>query len=94
MALARTAVRIGTEPLAQAIVRGAAKLTITPPTGFESLDGRAARAETAGGTVYLGNQLLMDTQKLALGPLEAEAKRLQGDGRTVVQVAQAGRETL
>ena len=33
----------------------------------------------------------MDTQKLALGPLEAEAKRLQGDGRTVVHVAQAER---
>ena len=30
-------------------------------------------------------------EKLALGPLEAEAKRLQGDGRTVVHVAQAGR---
>ncbi len=77
-------------PLAQAIVRRAAKLTIVPPTGFESLDGMGARAETAAGTVYLGNRLLMDTQKLALGPLEAQAKRLQGDGRTVVHVAQAG----
>jgi Cu2+-exporting ATPase len=50
-----------------------------------------ARAETAGGTVFLGNRLLMDTQKLALGPLEAEATRLQGDGRTVVHVSQAAR---
>ena len=33
----------------------------------------------------------MDTQKLALGRLEAEATRLQGDGRTVVHVSQAGR---
>ena len=39
--------------------------------------------------MYLGNRLLMDTQKLALGPLEAEATRLQGEGRTVVHVAQA-----
>jgi len=60
-------------PLAQAIVRRAAKLTIVAPTGFETLDGMGARAETAGGTVFLGNRLLMDTQKLALGPLEAEA---------------------
>ena len=78
-------------PLAQAILRRAANLTVAAPTGFESLDGMGARAETAGGTVFLGNRLLMDTQKLALGPLEAEAARLQGDGRTVVHVSQAAR---
>jgi len=50
-----------------------------------------AQAETAGGTVFLGNRLLMDTQKFALGALEAEAARLQGEGRTVVHVAQNGR---
>ena len=78
-------------PLAQAILRRASKLTVAAPTGFESLDGMGARAETAGGTVFLGNRLLMDTQKLALGPLEAQATRLQADGRTVVHVSQAGR---
>ena len=78
-------------PLAQAILRRAANLTVAAPTGFESLDGMGARAETAGGTVFLGNRLLMDTQKLALGPLEVEASRLQGDGRTVVHVSQAAR---
>lgn len=78
-------------PLAQAIVRRAAKLTIVAPTDFESLDGMGARAETSNGTVFLGNRLLMDTQKLELGSLEAEATRLQGDGRTVVHVSQAGR---
>ena len=89
---AAAAVEQGSQhPLAQAILRRSAKLTVVAPTGFESLDGMGARAETAGGTVYLGNRLLMDTQKLALGRLEAEATRLQGDGRTVVHVAQAGR---
>ena len=78
-------------PLAQAIVRRASKLTVVAPSDFESLDGMGARAETAGGTVFLGNRLLMDTQKLALGRLEAEATRLQADGRTVVHVSQAGR---
>ncbi|MDP9049826.1 MAG: heavy metal translocating P-type ATPase [Acidobacteriota bacterium] len=78
-------------PLAQAILRRAATLTVAAPTGFQSLDGMGARAETANGTVFLGNRLLMDTQKLALGPLEAEATRLQGDGRTVVHVSQAAR---
>ena len=88
---AAAAVEQGSDhPLAQALVRRAAKLNVGAPTRFESLDGMGARAETAGGTVYLGNRLLMDTQKLALGPLEAQVKRLQGDGRTVVHVAQAG----
>ena len=90
--IAAAAVEQGSaHPLAQAIVRRAAKLTIVAPTDFESLDGMGARAETANGTVFLGNRLLMDTQKLALGSLEAEATRLQGDGRTVVHVSQAGR---
>ena len=89
---AAAAVEQGSDhPLAQAILRRAANLTVAAPTGFESLDGMGARAETAGGTVFLGNRLLMDTQKLALGPLEAEAARLQGDGRTVVHVSQAAR---
>ena len=88
---AAAAVEQGSQhPLAQAVLRRSAKLTVAAPTSFESLDGMGARAETAGGTVFLGNRLLMDTQKLALGRLEAEATRLQGDGRTVVHVAQAG----
>jgi len=88
---AAAAVEQGSQhPLAQAILRRSENLTVAAPTGFEALDGMGARAETAGGTVYLGNRLLMDTQKLALGPLEAEASRLQGDGRTVVHVSQAG----
>jgi len=89
---AAAAVEQGSQhPLAQAILRRASNLTIVAPTGFQSLDGMGARAETTGGTVFLGNRLLMDTQKLALGRLDAEATRLQGDGRTVVHVSQAGR---
>jgi P-type Cu2+ transporter len=89
---AAAAVEQGSDhPLAQAILRRAADLTVAAPTGFESLDGMGARAETEAGTVFLGNRLLMDTQKLALGSLEPEAARLQGDGRTVVHVSQAAR---
>ena len=66
---AAAAVEQGSDhPLAQAIVRRAAKLTVTPPTGFESLDGMGARAETAAGTVYLGNRLLMTTRSSRSGP--------------------------
>jgi Cu2+-exporting ATPase len=78
-------------PLAQAILRKAEKLSVTAPTKFVSLDGMGASAETTDGTVFLGNRLLMDTQKIALGNLESEAARMQEDGRTVVHVALGGR---
>jgi Cu2+-exporting ATPase len=90
--LAAAAVEQGSaHPLAQAILRRASKLKVIAPTGFKNIDGQGAQAQTAAGTVFLGNRLLMDTQKLALGPLEADAARLQGEGRTVVHVAQNGK---
>jgi Cu2+-exporting ATPase len=90
--LAAAAVEQGSaHPLAQAVLRRAAKLKVVAPTDFKSIDGQGAQAQTAAGTVFLGNRLLMDTQKLALGALEADATRLQGEGRTVVHVAQNGK---
>jgi Cu2+-exporting ATPase len=90
--LAAAAVEQGSaHPLAQAVLRRASKLKVVAPTGFKSIDGQGAQAQTAAGMLFLGNRLLMDTQKLALGPLEADAARLQGEGRTVVHVAQNGK---
>jgi Cu2+-exporting ATPase len=90
--LAAAAVEQGSaHPLAQAVLRRAEKLKVVAPTGFKNIDGQGAQAQTAAGTVFLGNRLLMDTQKLALGALEADAARLQGEGRTVVHVAQDGK---
>ena len=90
--LAAAAVEQGSaHPLAQAIIARAGELSIVAPTGFKSISGMGAQAETADGTVFLGNRLLMDTQKFALGALDAAATRLQGEGRTVVHVAQDGR---
>ena len=90
--LAAAAVEQGSaHPLAQAILRRAAKLKVTTPTGFKNIDGMGAQAQTANGMVFIGNRLLMDTQKLALGPLEAASTRMQADSRTVVHVAQNGR---
>ena len=78
-------------PLAQAIVRRAQGLSVPTQKGFENIEGMGARAEIDGETVFLGNRRLMDTQKLDLGALEADAQRLQGAGRTVVHVARAGK---
>ena len=78
-------------PLAQAIVRRASGLAIPKQRDFENIEGMGARANIDGETVFLGNRRLMDTQRLDLGELGPEAKRLQGAGRTVVHVARAGK---
>jgi len=78
-------------PLAQAILRRARDLTVPVQTGFENLEGMGARAQIDGDAVFLGNRRLMDSQKLELGVLTADAQRLQGAGRTVVHVARAGK---
>jgi len=78
-------------PLAQAIVRRAKGLAVTVQKGFENIEGMGARAEIDSEPVFLGNGRLMETQKLELGELAAEAQRLQGAGRTVVHVARAGK---
>jgi P-type Cu2+ transporter len=78
-------------PLAQAIVRRAHGLPVPAQQGFENIEGMGARAEIDGEPVFLGNGRLMDTQKLDLGELAAQAQQLQGAGRTVVHVARAGR---
>jgi Cu2+-exporting ATPase len=89
--LAAAAVEQGSaHPLARAILRRAEKLEVVAPTGFKNIDGQGAQAQTAAGIVFLGNRLLMDNQHLALGALEAAATRMQGEGRTVVHVAQNG----
>jgi P-type Cu2+ transporter len=78
-------------PLAQAIVRRAHGLPVPAQQGFENIEGMGAGAEIDGEPVFLGNRRLMDTQKLDLGELAAQAQQLQGAGRTVVHVARAGR---
>ena len=78
-------------PLAQAIVRRAQGLAVPVQKGFENIEGMGARAEIDGEPVLLGNRRLIDTQKLDVGELAAEAQRLQGAGRTVVHVGRAGK---
>jgi Cu2+-exporting ATPase len=73
--------------LGQAILRRAQGLAVATPKGFENIEGMGVRAEIDGEAVFLGNRRLMDTQKLDLGVLAADAQRLQGAGRTVVHVA-------
>lgn len=77
-------------PLAQAIQRRAEGLPREPLSGFANIEGRGARAEVGGATVFLGNRRLMDEQEVDMAGLTGEADRLQGAGQTVVHVAHNG----
>jgi len=74
-------------PLAQAILRRAEGIVAAKAEGFINLEGMGAKAMVTGAEVFLGNRRLMDSQKIDVGPLKADAERLQGAGRTVVHLA-------
>ncbi len=89
---AAAAVDAGSDhPLAQAILRRAAKVKSAKATGFKNLEGKGARAEVDGKAALLGNRLLMTENKIDLGELGAKSEELQGAGRTVVHLAVDGR---
>jgi Cu2+-exporting ATPase len=91
LALAAAVEQGSDHPLAQAILRHAQGFAMDSATSFEVLEGRGARADVRGGRVLLGNGRLMDEEKVEMTQLDAEAKRLQGRGQTVVHVALNGR---
>ena len=88
---AAAAVEAGSDhPLAQAILRRSANVAAPKATGFVNLEGMGAQAEVGGKAVFLGNGRLMSAQRIDLGGLASKSAELQGAGRTVVHVAQAG----
>jgi Cu2+-exporting ATPase len=91
LATAAAVEKFSEHPLAHAILQRAAGLPTEPAQGFSNIDGQGARATLGGETVLLGNRVLMESQRIGLGPLAQDAARLQGAGRTVVHVARAGR---
>ena len=78
-------------PLAQAILRRAAKVKALKATGFQNIEGKGAQAEVEGRTALLGNKRLMTENKIDLGALGAKSQDLQGAGRTVVHLAVGGK---
>ena len=85
MALAAAVDAHSEHPLARAIVARAGEFG-ERATAFTNIDGRGARGEVGGRRVLLGNRLLMNDSGVVVGPLEADAARLQGGGRTVIYV--------
>lgn len=89
---AAAAVDAGSDhPLAQAILRRAAKVKAPKATGFKNIEGKGAQAQIGAKTALLGNKRLMTENKIDLGALGAKAEELQGAGRTVVHLAVGGK---
>jgi Cu2+-exporting ATPase len=91
LALAAAVEQGSDHPLAQAILRRAKGLVVEKLAGFLVIEGKGARAEVGGKTVFLGNRRLMDDERVDMAELETKAADLQGAGRTVVHVSYGGK---
>jgi len=89
LALAAAAERHSEHPLGEAIVRGAGDrgLDLRDPEWFDSLPGQGVVAKIDGREVLLGNRKLMAERGIDAAPLESEAERLEGEGKTAMFVA-------
>jgi P-type Cu+ transporter len=72
-------------PLARAVVAAAKEqgLTIAPPDSVRSVAGRGSEGELGGATYLIGSLRWLEELGVPLGPLAAEAHRLQGEGATL-----------
>jgi len=87
--LAAAVERSSEHPLAGAIVDGAKQRGLVLPevANFNAVLGRGVEADVEGRRVLLGNAKLMEERGIALGRLEAEARRLADDGKTPMYAA-------
>ena len=80
-------------PLARAVVNGARDrgLEIGQVTEFQSVAGNGVHGEVDGTTVWVGRRRLMSEAGLTIPPaLEAQARELENEGRTVVFAGWSG----
>jgi P-type Cu+ transporter len=90
--LAASAERGSEHPLGEAIVRAAQEraLVLSKPERFEAEAGHGISAVVDGRVVLLGNLKLMRDWSIALGEVESDVARLQGEGKTAMIVAADG----
>ncbi len=79
-------------PLGEALVAEAGNrgLTLSAPEGFRAEAGHGVAAQVDGVAVLVGSARMMAEHGLLPGGLEAEAARLQGEGKTAMLVALDG----
>ncbi len=92
LAAAASAEHGSEHPIAEAIVAGARERGVDPddPESFEAIPGHGIRADTAHGEVLVGTRKLLRDEGVDPGPLEAEAERLEREGKTATLVALDG----
>jgi Cu+-exporting ATPase len=80
-------------PLAAAVLEGAKARALDLPNAsdFRAVTGQGVLATVEGHSVLLGNERLLTSHAVALGPLESVAEKLREDGQTVLFVAVDGR---
>jgi Cu+-exporting ATPase len=93
LALAAGLERLSEHPLAAAIVRAAAERSLEIPSAedFESVTGRGVTGRVGRRNVALGNRVLFDDRRIALGSLEQRAEGLRREGQTVMFLAVDGK---
>jgi Cu2+-exporting ATPase len=93
LALAAAVESDSEHPLAEAIVRHAARAgrPALRAEGFVNVPGHGATATVDGRRVAVGNRRLMDAEHVTLGTLGARRDQLADGGRTAVIVAVDGR---
>ncbi len=79
-------------PLADALVRKARHrgIALAPVEGFQSITGLGAVGIVEGSFVAVGNEKLMHEYAADVAPLQADAERLAGEGKTPVYAAVDG----
>lgn len=89
LALSAAAERNSKDPLAAAIVEGAAERGLTPlaPTRFEAVTGQGIRAWLGERRILVGNQAFLEEAGINVDTLMAGAERLADEGKTPVFVA-------
>ena len=92
LATAAALERSSEHPLARAIVEAAEHRKLSSPVseGFRYFTGKGTRGMVAGAEVLAGNRRMMDERDVGVESVEADADRLQDEGKTVTFVAREG----
>ena len=87
--MAASAEKNSEHPLAEAILKKAAEVGVTPQEtqNFHALAGRGLEAQVDGKMVSIGNKKLMEERRIGIYGLEMKADDLTKDGKTPIFVA-------